>query len=548
MLGDAGVTSARQRCRCAVRRLRAEDRRCRGPPRRAFRRRAGAWPGARRGGSSSRGPSPRRARASGAAARRPDQDEGRAGRRERLPAPAARGPRPPGQAARAHPRRPPPPRPPGAPGPRLARRAAHRAAGDAAALAPAGLPAASGARRSRGASKRPQVSGGDGRADPAHGGGEPAVGRRADPRGTAEARHPGGQAHGPAPPARGAPAAARGGGQTWATFLRNHADETWACDFLPVVDLGFRPLFAFFVVELGSRRVVHVGVTRHPTDAWVAQQLREATPFDAAPALPHPRQRPQVRAARSPASRPRAGSACCARPSGHRGRTRPASASSGACGASAWTTSSSWARRTCGACSGSTSRTSTRRGRTRGSGRPSPAPRAPAPPVTSGRAHRVPPGAGWTAPRLSPGGVTALCRRHNATDGDGSQHSPRGRDRSSRQSSWVRAPGSDCRRWLCRQARPPPRLTIRRSAPHTAPAPTRPPPHPARATARRPRPPASPGGARAARRGARGVRARRRGGRPPSARSFPRWSRGARRSTSWLTTSRPRNQRSVSPG
>ena len=42
-------------------------------------------------------------------------------------------------------------------------------------------------------------------------------------------------------------------------------------------------LFAYFVVELGSRRVVHVGVTRHPTDTWVAQQLREATPFGAAP-------------------------------------------------------------------------------------------------------------------------------------------------------------------------------------------------------------------------------------------------------------------------
>ncbi len=68
-------------------------------------------------------------------------------------------------------------------------------------------------------------------------------------------------------------------GQTWATFLRNHADDIWACDFLSVTDLFFRPVYAFFVIALGSRRVVHVGATRHPTDAWVAQQLREATPF-----------------------------------------------------------------------------------------------------------------------------------------------------------------------------------------------------------------------------------------------------------------------------
>jgi putative transposase len=72
-------------------------------------------------------------------------------------------------------------------------------------------------------------------------------------------------------------------GQTWATFLHNHAADVWACDFLPVIDLGFRSLFAFFIVDLGSRRVVHIGVTRHPTDAWVAQQLREATPFGTAP-------------------------------------------------------------------------------------------------------------------------------------------------------------------------------------------------------------------------------------------------------------------------
>ncbi len=47
--------------------------------------------------------------------------------------------------------------------------------------------------------------------------------------------------------------------------------------------LFFRPVYAFFVIALGSRRVVHVGVTRHPTNAWAAQQLREATPFEQRP-------------------------------------------------------------------------------------------------------------------------------------------------------------------------------------------------------------------------------------------------------------------------
>ncbi len=72
-------------------------------------------------------------------------------------------------------------------------------------------------------------------------------------------------------------------GQNWSTFNRNHAPNIWACDFLQITDLCFRPLFAFFITELGSRRIVHVGVTRAPTDAWVAQQLREATPFGDAP-------------------------------------------------------------------------------------------------------------------------------------------------------------------------------------------------------------------------------------------------------------------------
>jgi putative transposase len=72
-------------------------------------------------------------------------------------------------------------------------------------------------------------------------------------------------------------------GQTWATFLRNHAAQVWACDFLQVTDLFFRTLFAFFLTLLQSRKVIHVGVTRSPTDAWVAQQLREATAYGHAP-------------------------------------------------------------------------------------------------------------------------------------------------------------------------------------------------------------------------------------------------------------------------
>jgi len=75
----------------------------------------------------------------------------------------------------------------------------------------------------------------------------------------------------------------RPAGQTWATFLRTRGHEIRACDFLQLTDLFFRPLFAFFVVELGSRRVVHGGVTRSPTDAWLAQQLREATPEGSGP-------------------------------------------------------------------------------------------------------------------------------------------------------------------------------------------------------------------------------------------------------------------------
>ncbi len=78
--------------------------------------------------------------------------------------------------------------------------------------------------------------------------------------------------------ARGRPS-----GQRWATFLQSHAQHIWACDFFQTYDVLFRPLFAFFIVALHSRQVVYVGVTCSSTSAWVAQQLRNATPRGVAP-------------------------------------------------------------------------------------------------------------------------------------------------------------------------------------------------------------------------------------------------------------------------
>jgi putative transposase len=77
----------------------------------------------------------------------------------------------------------------------------------------------------------------------------------------------------------------RGGGQTWATFLRNHADRTWACDFIQRYDLLFRQVYAFFIIHVSSRRVIHVAATRNPTQAWTAQQLRNALMTSDPPAI-----------------------------------------------------------------------------------------------------------------------------------------------------------------------------------------------------------------------------------------------------------------------
>lgn len=73
--------------------------------------------------------------------------------------------------------------------------------------------------------------------------------------------------------------------QSWKTFLRNHADGIASCDFLIVPTIGFNLLYAFVVLDHGHRKLLHIGVTSHPTAEWTTRQLIEAFPWDSEPSL-----------------------------------------------------------------------------------------------------------------------------------------------------------------------------------------------------------------------------------------------------------------------
>jgi len=59
------------------------------------------------------------------------------------------------------------------------------------------------------------------------------------------------------------------------TFVRNHAKATIAADFFVVVTAAFRFVYVLVVMEIETRRIVHLNVTRHPTAEWTVQQFRE---------------------------------------------------------------------------------------------------------------------------------------------------------------------------------------------------------------------------------------------------------------------------------
>lgn len=79
----------------------------------------------------------------------------------------------------------------------------------------------------------------------------------------------------------GLPAAPeRSRNSTWKDFISTHMSLMSGMDFFSVEVLSWRGLvtcYVLFLVQLESRRVTSAGITRHPTEEWMAQTARNIT-------------------------------------------------------------------------------------------------------------------------------------------------------------------------------------------------------------------------------------------------------------------------------
>jgi hypothetical protein len=68
--------------------------------------------------------------------------------------------------------------------------------------------------------------------------------------------------------------APRRSGPTWRQFLTAQAHTMLPCDFFTVDTVWLKRIYVLFFIQIATRQVHVVGVTAHPTGAWVAQQGR----------------------------------------------------------------------------------------------------------------------------------------------------------------------------------------------------------------------------------------------------------------------------------
>ena len=67
------------------------------------------------------------------------------------------------------------------------------------------------------------------------------------------------------------------GNQQWSTFLKNHASVIWSFDFCIQFTFFFAQVYILVIIELESRKILHITATMHPTLDWLKQQIRYAT-------------------------------------------------------------------------------------------------------------------------------------------------------------------------------------------------------------------------------------------------------------------------------
>jgi transposase InsO family protein len=72
-------------------------------------------------------------------------------------------------------------------------------------------------------------------------------------------------------------------GQTWRTFVKNHAKQIYSCDFLSQYTALFSVVHILVVMEIATRKIVHENVTTSPSHSWVKQQIRQFTPWGEVP-------------------------------------------------------------------------------------------------------------------------------------------------------------------------------------------------------------------------------------------------------------------------